>query len=464
MNNRARLIGIALDSARRLRSDLGFTLMRTFAARGVMSFGSFLFVVVLGHLYGANGVGVYALAQSLVLGIAILGRWGMNNALVRFIGRDKCAPEATAYLWYACKRAAIISVAAALAVFVLRSVISQVFESPPLRSVLIGFSVAAPAYVLGYLLSGLMSAIGRPAAACVLQNGGVAGIATCVVLVMHVAAPSVGLGGIGFAYAVGAWSVLAWGAWAAIRWARANNRGSGRLARDDLRAFNRSASAFLATDIASFLLSVVGVWVAGFLLPIAQVGLYKAAIQLANMIELILSVINLIFPPVFSRLYYAGDLAGLGRLARRGTTIGGVLALAPIAACIFEPRLILSVVGSGFTQAAFALQILATGQFFNLWCGSVGHVLNMSGREAVSRNIAWVSNILGLLVLVVGARLVGVVGLALGVALAMTLQKIVGVYFAWRCVGVWPIPVPNVLRMLHVEVLGTPSSESSARS
>ena len=65
----------------RLKGDLASALIRTFIAKGIAAVGGVLLFVVLGRLYGAEGVGVFALAQSIYLGAGILARYGMDNAM-----------------------------------------------------------------------------------------------------------------------------------------------------------------------------------------------------------------------------------------------------------------------------------------------------------------------------------------------------------------------------------------------
>ena len=84
-----------------LRGDTGRALVRTFMARAVSAFGALGLVVVVGPLYGPKGVGVYALAQSILLGSGILARRGMDNALMRFVGRDAQSPMIWHYLYWA---------------------------------------------------------------------------------------------------------------------------------------------------------------------------------------------------------------------------------------------------------------------------------------------------------------------------------------------------------------------------
>src|SRR5699024_6654603 len=113
------IYGVA-NIVKKFRGGLAGALARTFLARGIASFGSFILVVVLGRMYGASGVGVFALAQSLVMAISVLGRWGMNSALIRIIGRDVSLPKVYAYLKYASIKTIIISIVGMVLVFFAR--------------------------------------------------------------------------------------------------------------------------------------------------------------------------------------------------------------------------------------------------------------------------------------------------------------------------------------------------------
>lgn len=435
------------------KGDIGKALVRTFFARGVVSVGSFLLIVTLGRLYGAAGVGVFALAQSLISAVGIISRSGMNGAILRFVGRDLKSPKVYGYLKYACIKAGIISTLGLVVIVCLRHVFAKLFHSEDLASLLVVISVAVPPFVLAFILSGFMAAARKPATACMLQNGAISFVTAGLVVALHVLIPEQGVINVGIAYATGAWVVCLWGGWSAWKWLQCGYELKRTISRSDVREFKRSSSAFLATDIATFLIAVVGIWVAGYWLPTASVGLYKAASQLAMLIGVILSVINLIVPTRFSHLFYNGSLAALEVLAKRSVYLGLGLAAIPLFFCLVAPGLVLQMVGREFTGAANVLRILAIGQLLSIGCGSVGHLLNMTGNEVLSRNIAWSSNIVGLAMIAVATPLAGIVGVAIGVAMAMGFRKLLGVYFVWRRLGIWMIPVPNILRMIGVSTL-----------
>lgn len=434
------------------RGEMGLALIRTFMARGLTSVGSFVLVVILGRLYGAQGVGVFALAQSLIVAAALLSRYGMDNALMRFVGRDPQSPQIYSYLRYAVARALVVSTVAGAAIYFSRPLWAQLFHAPELPPVLTGIAIATPAFTLCFIFAGFMKAVRKPASACLLLQGSVALVTAGVVWALSQwVLPRSGIVNVGIAYVVGAWLVAGVGLGFCWRWfARRPVLPYADATQPELIAFRRSASAFFASNIAQFMIAVLGIWVAGYFLANADVGLFKAARQLAMLIGVILFVLNAILPPRFAKLFHDGNHAGLEKLAQRGVLLGLGLAAVPVLFCLIAPAWILGVVGHSFPDAATALRILAVSQLVAVGCGSVGHVLNMTAREGLQRNIAWFGNGVGLLAILVLTPLLGVAGTALGVALAMASRKILGVYFVWRRIGIWMLPLPHLFKVLGV--------------
>lgn len=446
------IIALINQAKFRLHGDMAMAIVRTFSARGVTSIGSFVLVVVLGRLYGTVGVGVFALAQSLVFAASLLSRYGMDNALMRFVGRDAQSPDVYIYFHYAVIRALSVSSVIGIIIFFSRSLWAQLFHSPELPPVLIGIAIATPAFALSFILAGFMNAVRRPATACLLSQGTIALVTAGVVVVFSQwVLPAAGSFNIGIAYAVGAWIVVGQGLWLCRRWFVRRPIGlASAVVWPDLSGFKRSSSAFFASDLAQFMISVLGIWVAGYLLSNSDVGLFKAANQLAMLIGIILYVLNAILPPRFAKLFHDGNNEGLGKLARQGVLLGLGLAVGPVLLCLIASEWILGVIGHGFPEAATALRILAVGQLIAVGCGSVGHVLNMTARETLQRNIAWLANGTGLLAITALTPLFGVPGTAIGIVVAIIFRKFAGLYFVWRQVGIWMLPIPNMLQVLGI--------------
>lgn len=453
VNQEHQIFGLLAGLVARLLRGLGAALLRTFAARGVASVGSFVLVVVIGRLYGTAGLGVFALALSLLTAAALLARYGMDNALMRFAGRDLASPFVCAYLRYAVVRSLCASIVAAVVIYLSRDVWATLFHAPGLPSVLIGIAVATPAFTLCYVFAGFLKSVRRPATASLLLQGGVALIAAAIIFALR-RWPFMGdgLATVGFAYALSAWILAIAGACLCFRWSisrslwRAESTG-----KPEYVAFRSSSAAFFAGGVATFVLGILAMWIVGYLLSNSDVGLFKAARQIAMLIGVILLVLNAVLPPRFAQLYHNGQYVKLAQLAKHGSVVGLLLAAVPVTACLLFPSDVLRVVGHDFPGAATALRILAVGQLVAVGCGSVGHILNMTAHEALQRNIAWGANGIGVLAILGMAPWLGVSGAAAGVALGIVIRKFVGMYFVWRQLGIWTVPLPNVLKLIGVE-------------
>lgn len=438
----------------RLNGEMGRSLIRTFAARAIAALGAFGLLLVVGRLYGPEGVGVLALAQSLLLGAGILARAGMSNALVRFVGQDYDSPHVLLYLRWAVSRGLFISGLMVIALWSARGFFEQLFDAEGLSDVLVGIAFAVPAYTFGLLLSGFFKGIRMPATACLLENGTIALLAGAFVFLWSKLETTNELRIVGYVYALAAWLVALQGALQVWLWCRRqlwwNSSENSFPADVTLPQFRTTSRAFFATNFAGFMQQVLGIMIAGWLLSSADLGLFKSSQQVGVMISFILIVINAIFPPRFAALHHKGNIAGLERLARKGALLTVILASPMLLVCLVVPGWVLGWFGEGFGAGVPLLRIIALAQLVNVATGSVGFLLNMTGHEALMRNISLICNAFGLLAFFVLIPALGALGAAIALAFVLVVQNIVAMYFVWKKLGIWTLPGPNVLVMIGI--------------
>lgn len=436
----------------RLRGELALALARTFIARGIAALGVLLLGVVLGRHYGTQGVGVFALAQSIIMGAAILARFGMDNALMRFAGRDHTSPAVKQYLRWALLRSLLFSVIAAVIVFHTRELIAKLFAEPALAGVLAGIALAVPAFTLAFVLAGLMKGIRKPARACLLENGSISLVASFVTIISIWMNPLAGIEQVGWAFCIAAWGVFAQGSWQVWRWQRQASIVS--LQRTEItisrEEFNASSRTFFVLSLANFMHLVVSVIIAGLLLDTSELGLFKSAERAALLISFVMMVINSVFPPRFSSLFYQGEILALGRLARQGALIGILLASPILIVYLIMPQWVLSLFGSEFAKGGHLLQIISIAQLINVAAGSVTYLLAMTGNEKLLRNISLICSGLGIVLFLVFIPFFNTIGAALALASVLVLQSVTAVYFVWKVLGIWVLPVPNILRWAKI--------------
>ncbi len=438
----------------RLRSDTGKALVRTFLAKAVAALGALALVAVVGRLYGPGGVGIFALAQSILLSAGIMARRGMDNALMRYVGRDIGSSRVGSYLYWAVGRSLWVSVPLFLLLIVLREPVEHFFTMPGLAEVLLGIGMAIPFYTLALLLTGFFKGIRKPATGAFLENGSISLVTGALILIVGYVFPDQGqkLVYLGWAYAVAAVVVTLQGAIQAALWLRKHRAASGAAQLDVSRKdeFRVTSQAFFIMGLAAFMQSALSVMIAGKFLGSEELGLFKSAQQIAISVGFVLMVINAIFPPRFAALYHQGKMDSLERLARNGALLGIVLAAPFLLICLLLPEWVLSLLGDGFEPAALLLQIIVLAQLVNVATGSVGFLLTMTGNERYMRNIALFCSSVGLLGFLMLTPWLGALGAALALAFVLVAQNLAAMCFVWLKLGIWTLPGPNWLALLGI--------------
>lgn len=432
-----------------LKNNLFKTLSATLFTRGAMALGSYVLMIVMGRLYGAEGVGVFALAQGITVGtVSMLARSGMHITLMRDVGRFNDRPESIVYLKWACQRAFIVSTILSLIIFLGRFLLENIFSSPLLASVLIGNAIATVPFTISYTMAGFFKGIRQPSMALTQENGMVA-IWTCVfILFFHLVLEIQNIQMVAYVYALAAWIVMFYGIWKV--WKLKKVKGWKKDPTETTiskKQFMKSSANFFSLNLLRYIQNRLITVVAGFFLSSSELGLLAVAQQSGRLIDFISMVINAIFPSRFASLYYENKLKELEKLARKSSLISIVFSFPVLFSCMVFPQWVLGLFGNDFPEAAILLQIIAVGGLVNLATGSIAAVLNMTGYEKISRNIGLVNAVIGLFLYFTLIPWLGALGAALSLSIVLILQNLAALYFVWTKLGVWVLPITNVFKI-----------------
>jgi O-antigen/teichoic acid export membrane protein len=167
-------------------------------------------------------------------------------------------------------------------------------------------------------------------------------------------------------------------------------------------------------------------------------GILSVAKRLTDLIVLPTLALSAVLTPTLATLWAARDERGLQRImtkcAREVTLTSLPIALAFI---IFGHQL-LKVFGASFTAGTTALTILCIGQVVNIFPGSNGILLVMSGHE---REVAFISTACAMLNCVLCASLIprwGTTGAAAGAAASLIIWNLWLVSRSRRRLGICP--------------------------
>ena len=228
--------------------------------------------------------------------------------------------------------------------------------------------------------------------------------------------------------------VLALGAVVQRRW-RHLDRGVGALVALG-RAVRRSWR-FAINQFASYLASIVEIWMAGLLLSAVDTSLFTSAQRLALLVVVPLTALQVVFAPLSARLLHRGETQQLERLLRTGATAAVLVTLVIWVPTLVAPGAVLSLVFSEpFAAAASVLVVLSLGSAANVFTGLSSVALTMSHREGVAAGIQVVTLLTRLVIGTVATLLWGLWGLTISSAVLSTLSYAVMWWYARTLVGV----------------------------
>lgn len=126
----------------------------------------------------------------------------------------------------------------------------------------------------------------------------------------------------------------------------------------------------------------ISILIAGFMLPIADVGIYRLAISVATLVAMPISLFNIIGGSMIARAYAQNDIAKLKRLMSLlalGMTVGVTVLMLPLV--LFGKTVVETFFGKEFSRAVDIILILSSGFLIGSAFGSCVWLLNMSGHH-----------------------------------------------------------------------------------
>lgn len=385
--------------------------------------------LLLAHLLGAEGVGIYYLAFTITSIAAIIGTIGLDNALLRFIAASAAQKDwgriagvyrkGVSFVISAC-------IIVTLVIFTTASWIAEsVFSDPeltePLRLMALGILPMALITLHAEALKGLK----RIRDATLIQGFG---LSFTNVPLLALLGGTLGVIGAVAAYVASTLIVLSLGI---VIWRRAMLQiRSETIINFDTRLLLTTSSPLLWLALVNLGMTMTDTIMLGIWADSESIGIYGAAARTAMLTSFILIAVNSIAAPKFAALYAQGNIQDLNHLALNSSRLTALLATPVLLVFLFAPERVLWLFGPEFKAGATVLSVLAVGQFVNAATGSVGYLLIMTGYEKIERSLAVGFFLINLLLNFILIPLLGIVGAAISTTLSLGSRNLVAYLIA----------------------------------
>lgn len=218
---------------------------------------------------------------------------------------------------------------------------------------------------------------------------------------------------------------------------RAVPRGRERFATANPTLLKIATPLFL-TGLATFVVNQADIWIVGSFLPDKDVALYGIASRFAMLLVMPLLIANMVLAPVISHLDSKDRRGQIERLLRSVAYLAFVPALLLFSLFLIGGAPLLKFLYGPFYETSHTtLVILGLGQLINVWTGSCGTVLAMTGHERSLMKIILVSSLIPVTLSLMAVGRFGINGVASAFAFGTAVQYLVLWGLTKRLTGIW---------------------------
>ncbi|RKF15976.1 hypothetical protein D6851_17175 [Altericroceibacterium spongiae] len=383
---------------------------------------TYLNVILLARWLDGTDYGIFTLILSTATLAGFVTRFGTEIAIVRFLGMYRAQGKPALAEGVVRTSLKITLVASLIVALVFTLVVSSTSE---LSDRLWLYSIAAfllyPAFTQNEVLSAILRSFGVNFAALapkdILWRGSLlalaisgiwAGLTSPDVLMLVIAGSGIVI------------TLLCFWQFLLQKRVRSQFAMAALKPEYDIPTWRKSALPLWFLLIARNLARTADVLIVGALLSVREAGIYFAVSRTAELLGFFLSSLNLLVGPAVARGHAKNDIQGVQRTLSLAalflfvSTLGGMIVIA-----VFG-KWILNVMGSEFANAYVPLIIMSVGQCINVFTGSSGVILNMTGNEAANMRILVSTMIFSLVLLAILATSYGLLGAAWASAIGMT--------------------------------------------
>lgn len=192
------------------------------------------------------------------------------------------------------------------------------------------------------------------------------------------------------------------------------------------------------TNLTLFALTQSGLWILGAFGSPDEVAIYGAATRVVTLVAMPLLIVNAVVPPLIAEMYAQDKTKKLEQSLRMLATVAGVPSALILGFFMIFGSPVLSLLFGPYYQAgSMVLTILSIGQLSNVWTGSCGLTLMLTGHQFTMMVI---SVFCGILTVAMAWWLVaehGSLGIAIATSTGMASQNLLMVLYTKQKTGIW---------------------------
>jgi len=194
----------------------------------------------------------------------------------------------------------------------------------------------------------------------------------------------------------------------------------------------------LVSNLTFFVITQVDLWVMGMFRPADEVAVYGAAVKTVSLVLMPLLIANAVVPPLISEMFARDELSRLESALRKVATLAGLPALLSLVVFLFfGDQVLVLLFGEFYKAGGVVLIILSLGQMVNVWAGSCGLAMALTGHQLYLMAISLFCGVITVSMACLLVEDYGGVGVAIATATGVGLQNVMMLLMTKRVLGIW---------------------------
>ena len=396
----------------------------------------YVFTLLVTRTLGAKAWGIFALSLVVLQIASVIGRLGMDTALLRFTAEYVAKGEITT-LKEIYKKALILvvpcSILVAISVYFLSPILAdRVFHKPYLTNYFRIVSFVIVPFVLLWVHSESIRGLKRIKEYMFLQQSGIFIVASLLFLVGLSFIKSHFFPLISYGLSILTLSIISIYLWRKYFTNPFITSKTSTVSTTSYKSLLSISIPMLLSSSLSLIMGWTDTIMLGMFRSAQEVGVYNVALKVSMITSFTLGAINTIAAPKFAELWGKRDIKGLARVAQQSTKLIFWTSFPVLPLFLIFPKPILGIFGEEFKVGAVALMILTLGQFVNAAAGSVGYILQMTGHQKFYQNVVLIGTVLNIVLNWLLIPIYGVVGASIATSITVIFGNVLSSIFIRR--------------------------------
>ena len=403
---------------------------KVFSLRIVSIISGFYLMHLITNIYGSEGMGVFALSQTILMIMVLLSVFGTDTASLKYSSEyfsNKDYNKLNSFYSSIIKLVLILSIFISFFVFFIRGELSVFLNKPFLNQSLVFISLSILPMSFININSESLRGIGEYSLFTALRY---VLLPIFTILLIYIIGDNNDLFSPIKAYAI---SINIICLISFIYWFKKIDFFKYYFKiNSNLKDLITYSFPVLISNSMLLLIQWIDIIILGYFETSSAIGIYSVIMKISLFSSVILFSINSIVASEFSKLFSQNKMDDLRLLIKKSSKIIFFITIPILILIIVFAESILGFFGTDFMVSKKTLYILMIGQFINILCGSVGYILLMTDKQNIFKNIMIFATFFNIVMNIILIPLYSINGAAIASSISLILWNVISFGYIYR--------------------------------